>query len=114
MSPVSQASRVALPGSAHVFSALGDETRLRLIASLCTGGSMSITQLTEGTDYTRQAITKHLDVLAEAGLVHGRKAGRERLWQLDPNPLDEARRSLELIASHWDNALARLKGAVEK
>ena len=74
---------------------------------------MSIAQQTSGTDITRQAITKHLDVLAAAGLVRGVKVGRERLWEFAPTPLDEARRSLELIAQQWDHALAKLKLAVE-
>jgi DNA-binding transcriptional ArsR family regulator len=99
---------------APIFAALGDEMRLRLIALLCAGGAMSITQLTSGTDITRQAITKHLDVLAAAGLVRDVKVGRERLWEFEATQLDEARRSLEVIARQWDHALAKLKLAVEK
>jgi DNA-binding transcriptional ArsR family regulator len=99
--------------SAPVFAALGDERRLRLIAILCVGGAMSITQLTSGTDITRQAITKHLNVLAAAGLVRGARVGRERKWVFEPSHLDEALRSLETIAQQWDHALARLKAAVE-
>jgi len=87
--------------------------RLRLIAALCVGGAMSITQLTAGTHVTRQAITKHLDVLASAGLVRDTKVGRERLWEFERAQLDEARRSLEMIARQWDYALAKLKRAVE-
>jgi DNA-binding transcriptional ArsR family regulator len=87
--------------------------RLRLIAALCVGGAMSIAQLTSGTDITRQAITKHLGVLAAAGLVRDLKVGRERLWQFEPARLEEARRSLEVIAQQWDLALGRLKLAVE-
>ena len=87
--------------------------RLRLIAVLCMGGAISITQLTSGTDISRQAVTKHLNVLAEAGLVRGIKIGREHLWEFEPAQLDEARRSLESIARQWDQALARLKAAVE-
>ena len=98
---------------APIFAALGDEMRLRLIAALCVGGAMSITQLTAGTHITRQAITKHLDVLASAGLVSDTKVGRERLWEFEPARLDEARRSLEMIARQWDYALAKLKRAVE-
>jgi len=103
----------ALQNSAPIFAALGDEVRLQLIAALCIGGAMSITQLTSGTDITRQAITKHLTVLAAAGLVRDVKAGRERLWEFEPEQLDEARRSLALIALQWDHALARLKATVE-
>jgi DNA-binding transcriptional ArsR family regulator len=97
-----------------VFAALGDETRLRLVAVLCVGGAVSIAQLTATTDITRQAVTKHLHVLADAGLVHHVKVGRERLWQFDPQQLDEARRSLDLIAQQWDQALGRLKASLEE
>jgi DNA-binding transcriptional ArsR family regulator len=103
----------SLPGYAPIFAALGDEMRLRLIAALCVGGAMSITQLTSGTDITRQAITKHLDVLAAAGLVRDVKVGRERRWEFESARLDEARRSLEVIAQQWDRALAKLKRVVE-
>ncbi len=103
----------SLRNSAPVFAALGDEMRLRLIAALCAGGAMSITQLTAGTDITRQAITKHLGVLAAAGLVRNVKIGRERLWEFEPSQMAEARRSLDEIAQQWDHALAKLKRAVE-
>jgi DNA-binding transcriptional ArsR family regulator len=106
-------AKAALPGCAPIFAALGDETRLRLVAILCAGGAVSIAQLTSNTDITRQAVTKHLQVLAEAGLVHDVKVGRERLWQFDPVQLEEARRSLDLIAGQWDQALAKLKASVE-
>jgi DNA-binding transcriptional ArsR family regulator len=107
------AANKPLRSCAPLFAALGDEMRLRLIAALCVGGAMSITQLTSGTDITRQAITKHLGVLAAAGLVRDLKVGRERLWEFEPAQLDEARRSLEAIARQWDHALAKLKRAVE-
>lgn len=101
--------RVSVP----VFAALGDETRLRLVTRLGTEGPLSIARLTAGTDVTRQAVTKHLHVLAGAGLARGTRQGRERLWQLAPEPLEEARRCLDLISERWDAALARLKAAVE-
>jgi DNA-binding transcriptional ArsR family regulator len=100
--------------SAPVFAALGDPTRLRLLAALCAGGALSIAQLTAGTAITRQAVTKHLQVLAEAGLVRDSWQGRERQWQLEPSRLDEARRALDAIAAQWDQALARLKRLVER
>lgn len=96
-----------------VFFALGDRTRLKLIALLCAGGALSIAQLTATTDVTRQAVTKHLQVLADAGLVRDIKSGRERLWQFEPAALEEARRSLEVIGRQWENALRRLKAALE-
>ena len=102
-----------LKNSAPIFAALGDETRLKLIAFLCGGGAKSIAELTSGTDITRQAVTKHLHVLSDAGLVRDVRIGRERLWEFEPGRLDEARRSLELIAQQWDHALSRLKSLVE-
>ena len=102
-----------LPKAAPVFAALGDPTRLRLIAALCAGGALSITQLTAGTAVTRQAVTKHLEVLAAAGLARDIRQGRERLWALQPSRLDEARRALDAIAAQWDQALQRLKAFVE-
>ena len=103
----------ALRSSAPLFAALGDETRLRLITSLCDGGAKSIAELTSGTSITRQAVTKHLQVLSKAGLVRGVKAGRERLWEFEPARLDKARRSLDLIAEQWDQAFNRLKSMLE-
>src|ERR1700704_1503409 len=98
MSPRHKAAskKKPLQNCAPIFAALGDEMRLRLIAALCVGGALSITQLTSGTDITRQAVTKHLGVLAAAGLVRDVKDGRERVWEFEPAPLEEARRSLDL------------------
>lgn len=113
MSP--RASSIEPPGHlAPVFFALGDKTRLGLVAMLCAGGAFSISQLTAGTQITRQAVTKHLRVLAEAGLVKDVKVGRERLWQFDPTQLEQARRTLEVIGAQWDQALAKLKASVEE
>jgi DNA-binding transcriptional ArsR family regulator len=98
---------------ASVFAALGDPTRLKLIAVLCAGGAFSIAQLTTNTDISRQGVTKHLQVLADAGVVRDVKLGRERLWQLDPTQINEAKRSLELIGQQWEAALGRLKAFVE-
>lgn len=102
-----------LAGVAPVFAALGDETRIRLVARLGAEGPLSITRLTDGTGVTRQAVSKHLQVLAGAGLARSVPLGRERLWHLRPEPLDEARRSLDLISQRWDESLSRLKAAVE-
>jgi DNA-binding transcriptional ArsR family regulator len=102
-----------LASSAPIFAALGDETRLRLVARLCTDGPMSITRLTDGAGVTRQAITKHLHVLAEAGVVRSIRHGRESIWELEPQQLEEARRCLDLISKQWDDSLGRLKMLVE-
>lgn len=98
---------------ASVFAALGDPTRLRLVALLCAGGAFSIAQLTANTAITRQAVTKHLNVLADAGVVRDMKAGRERLWQLDPAQIEAAQRTLEVIGRQWEAALGKLKAFVE-
>lgn len=103
-----------LERSAPIFGALGDPTRLRLVARLSQGGPKSITRLTRGSSLTRQGITKHLRVLADAGLVRGTRLGRESLWELEPRRLDVARRYLELVSKRWDTALGRLKRLVEE
>jgi DNA-binding transcriptional ArsR family regulator len=98
---------------AHVFAALGDPTRLKLVTLLCAGGAFSIAQLTAGTEISRQAVTKHLEVLAQASLVRDVKAGRQRLWQLDPAQIEQARQTLDVIGRQWDVALGRLKAFAE-
>jgi DNA-binding transcriptional ArsR family regulator len=99
---------------APVFAALGDETRLRLLARLGSGEPMSISRLTAGSGITRQGITKHLRVLAGAGLVRGARRGKESVWRLERRRLDEARRELDLISQQWDQSLGKLKLFVEK
>jgi DNA-binding transcriptional ArsR family regulator len=98
---------------ARVFAALGDPTRLKLIALLCAGGAFSIAQLTAVTEISRQGVTKHLHVLAEAGVVRDVKVGRERLWQLEPARIEEAKRTLEIIGRQWETALGKLKRFAE-
>jgi DNA-binding transcriptional ArsR family regulator len=100
--------------AAHVFAALGDETRLRLVARLTSGEPLSISQLSTGTRMTRQAVTKHLHVLEKVGVAKGHRRGREQLWQLNPAQLREAERRLDRIAGQWEDALARLKASVER
>ena len=111
MSPRASAPPV---GSASVFAALGDETRLTVVRRLCAGGPLSIARLTEGSDVTRQAITKHLQVLADAGLVRGTRQGRERVWELEPRQIEVARVWLDKVSARWDEALGRLKKSVER
>ena len=100
--------------AAPIFAALGDEIRLGIVERLSAGGRMSITRLTEGTDVTRQAVTRHLEVLEDAGLVRAMRQGRERLWELEPKRIELARRSLEEISRWWDKKLAALKERVEE
>src|SRR5262245_48823254 len=103
-----------LKGSAPIFAALGDDTRLRIVARLCTGGPQSISRLTASTSVTRQAVTKHLQVLADAGLARSARQGRESVWELELRRLEEARRCLDLISAQWDVALDKLKAFVEE
>lgn len=99
---------------ALIFAALGDETRLLVLARLSDGRPQSIARLTAGTNLTRQAVTKHLKVLANAGVVRNVRSGRENLFELKPQPIDEARNYLDQVSRQWDEALARLKAQVEK
>ncbi len=108
-------SRTRVKRSPHsvLFAALGDKTRLALVAQLCSGQPSSIVQLTASSRITRQAITKHLRVLQRAGLVHSVRAGRESRYSLDPRAIAEMQEYLDLVSRQWDQALARLKSFVE-
>jgi DNA-binding transcriptional ArsR family regulator len=102
---------------AEVFAALGDETRLALVAKLCRGQELSISELTEtaaGARMTRQAVTKHLRVLERAGLVRCSQQGRERRFAFRPEPVEDMREYLEFVSAKWDDALVRLKALVEE
>jgi DNA-binding transcriptional ArsR family regulator len=103
-----------LTAAAPIFAALGDETRLGIVTRLCTEGPLSITRLTTGRGVTRQAVTKHLHVLAQAGLAHSSHVGREHIWELELQPLLTARECLNQISTQWDEALARLQRFVER
>jgi DNA-binding transcriptional ArsR family regulator len=109
----SRSAVAGLVGDAHVFAALGDPTRLRIVIRLCDGGPASIVRLTDGAKVSRQAITKHLRALERAGLVRSGRAGRERIWELQGNRLAEVRRRLDQISDHWDAALERLRALLE-
>lgn len=103
----------AVLSAAPIFSALGDQTRLRLLAKLSSGRPHSISQLARGSKLTRQAITKHLRTMESAGIVHGVRKGRERLFELDPKPIEGIREYLDSVSEQWDQALGRLKAFVE-
>ena len=108
-------SRISpLERSAPVFAALGDGTRLRVVMLLCDGGPASIARLTHGTAVSRQAVTKHLHVLEAAGLVQSARLGRESVWELKPEQLVEAHRTLDRISAQWEQALTRLQRFVER
>ncbi len=98
---------------APVFAALGDKTRLALVAKLCRRQPHSISQLTHGSKLTRQAITKHLRVLESVGIVHSVRSGRESLFEFDPQPIEGIKEYLDFVSEQWDQALSRLKSFVE-
>lgn len=97
-----------------VFAALGDRTRLTLVAKLCAGQSLSISELAAGSRLTRQAITKHLRVLERARIVRNVRAGRESRFEFDPRPIQGIQEYLSLVSEQWDQALSRLKAFVER
>lgn len=99
----------SLRASAPVFAALGDETRLGVLTRLADEGPLSITALAEGTEVTRQAVTKHLVVLEGAGLVARTRRGRESVFHLERGSLAEAHHLLATIADEWDERIERLR-----
>jgi len=107
------AAALKVTDAVPVFAALADATRLGLLGRLSVDGPLSITHLSEGSGVTRQAITRHLYALGDAGLVRHARRGRERLWELDLKRLENARRYLDQIAAQWDAAADRLKAFVE-
>jgi DNA-binding transcriptional ArsR family regulator len=113
MSRSSVAGTAQVRDAAPLFAALGDETRLKLFLRLAEAGPESISRLSARAPVTRQAVKKHLDVLSRAGLVRGDRRGREHIWQIDPQRIEEARLYLDRISRQWDDALLRLKRFVE-
>jgi DNA-binding transcriptional ArsR family regulator len=98
---------------AMLFAALGDPTRIALLQRLSSDGPASISVLAENFRTTRQGVTKHLHVLATAGIIDGERRGREHVWAINPGRLAEAQQHLGVIARQWDGVLARLKAHVE-
>jgi DNA-binding transcriptional ArsR family regulator len=103
----------SVSAAAPIFFALGDTTRLQLIARLSSGGPGSTAHLGAHVGLTHQAISKHMDVLAGAGLVKSTRRGRERIWRLEPRRLQAAHAALDRISAEWDSALQRLRKFVE-
>jgi DNA-binding transcriptional ArsR family regulator len=104
----------SLTSAALLFAALGDPTRLMLLQRLSDGGPASISVLAEMFAITRQGVTKHLQVLAAAGVIDGSRQGREQVWTINPKRLADGRRHLDVISREWDDALARFKSHVEE
>jgi len=105
--------QAAAPDPAPVFAALGDRTRLSLLARLSDGRTRSIAALSADTRLTRQAVTKHLHVLESAGLVSSLKVGRESRFAYRPEPVADARAYLDAVSAQWDQVLSRLRALVE-
>lgn len=118
MTPIPRRRARARPASdatelASLFAALGDKARLQIVSRLCNEGPLSITRLTEGSNISRQAITKHLNALSAAGVIEGERSGRNCVWQIHTDRLTEAQRFLDQISAHWDDAIGRLQAMVE-
>ena len=113
MSRLNAVPRAEIRDAALLFTALADETRLQLVMRLAAGGPGSISHLSTNAKVSRQAISKHLVVLADAGLVRSARRGREHVWDLAPDRLSDAHEYLERISRMWDQALGRLKAFVE-
>src|SRR3954454_21102513 len=102
MSSALSAGRAEARNRAAIFAALGDETRLSLIGTLSSGQPQSISRLAQGSQLTRQGITKHLRVLEGAGMVHSIRTGRESLFEFRPKPLRDAQNYLARVSGQWD------------
>ena len=97
----------------ELWSAIGDPSRRRVLDLLVSNGEASAWSLAEHVPFSRQAVSKHLVVLEEAGLVSRRKQGREVLYQVEVNRLDEARRAMADLAAQWDRRLTSIKRLAE-
>lgn len=100
--------------AATVFGALGDPHRLDMVIGLCEGGPSSTMQVAHSVPLSRQAATKHLEVLEAAGVVRSSKQGRERIWAVEAQPLAAAGDYLAALSRRWDVAIERLRAFVEE
>ena len=98
---------------APVFAALGDPTRLGLVATLSDGRARSVSELASGAPISRQAVTKHLRVLESTGVVSSLRSGRETRFAFRPERVAAARACLDDFGLQWEDALDRLKRFVE-
>ena len=98
----------------HLWSAIADPSRRRVLDLLVTNGEVSASWLSRQVPFSRQAVSKHLVVLEDAGLVSRRKLGREVLYQVVAARLDQATRAMTDLAAQWDGRLATIKRLAEK
>ena len=97
----------------NVFAALADPARRKIIETLTEVGAQTATQLAPGLEMTRQGVTKHLNILADAGLVTIHQRGRDKYYALTPEPLEEATMWISAIAARWDERLEALRQFLE-
>jgi DNA-binding transcriptional ArsR family regulator len=97
----------------ELWSAIGDPSRRRVLDLLVSNGEVSASWLARRVPFSRQAVSKHLVVLEEAGLVSRRKQGREVLYQVKADRLDQATRAMAELAGQWDRRLATIKRLAE-
>lgn len=100
------------PGS--VFDALGDATRRRVVAELSALGGASSSELARRLPITRQAVSKHLDLLAGAGLVSSSREGRAVVYRLTPEPFADAVSWMTEVGSEWDERLGALRAHLKR
>jgi len=110
---LSSTEHATVPAVSTVFAALGDPTRLTIVRRLCDAGPLATVRLADGSKLSRQGITKHLRTLEGAGLVHADRVGRDCIWELRKDRLAEIRSYIDEISAQWDEALVRLRAAVE-
>jgi len=110
MKPLPPKSKRAAP----IFAALGDPVRLAMVTRLCTDGPLPTVTLKQAARVSRQAVTKHLQVLQDVGIVQSQRVGRDRLWQIETRRLAEMRQYLEQISAEWDATMERLRRFVEE
>ena len=111
--PGASAHAARAHAAAPLFAALGDETRLQMLMRLSSSGPASIAQMSAKSHVSRQAVTKHLQVLEQAGFVVGERRGRECIWRIQARRFKDVSAHLERISKQWDEALERLKAFVE-
>lgn len=107
-------SAAAIRDAAPLFAALGDPTRLEVVRRLIAKGPQSTSRLSEGARVSRQAVTKHLEILTDARLVESSRSGRERIWHLESARLEDAHDYLDRIGAQWDAALDRLRNFLDE
>jgi len=97
----------------ELWSAIADPSRRRVLDLLVSNGDVSASWLSGHVPFSRQAVSKHLAVLEQAGLVSRRKQGREVLYQVEAGRLDQATRAMAELAAQWDRRLATIKRLAE-